>query len=76
MRAIEPARAASTIDALVREREVLTVEQAAAYLQMNKVTIYKYIRAGILPAAKLGKVYRIHRRDLEALLRTSAAAHR
>ncbi len=56
------------IDRLVHEREVLTVEQAAEYLQIHKVTIYKYIRAGLLPAAKLGKVYRIFRRDLEALV--------
>ena len=30
------------------EPELLTVEQAAAYLQMHKVTVYKYIRAGLL----------------------------
>ncbi len=51
-----------------QEREILTVDQAAAYLQIHKVTVYKYIRAGVLPAAKLGKVYRIYRRDVEALL--------
>jgi len=51
-----------------REREILTVEQAADYLQIHKVTVYKYIRSGALPAAKLGKVYRIYRRDVEALL--------
>ncbi|HEY3247320.1 MAG TPA: helix-turn-helix domain-containing protein [bacterium] len=51
-----------------QERELLTVEQAAEYLQVHKVTVYKYIRAGWLPAAKLGKVYRIFRRDVEALL--------
>jgi excisionase family DNA binding protein len=50
------------------ERELLTVEQAAEYLQVHKVTVYKYIRLGWLPAAKLGKVYRIFRRDVEALL--------
>ncbi len=53
-----------------REREILTVDQAAAYLQIHKGTIYKYIRAGVLPAAKLGKVYRIYRRDVDALLAT------
>lgn len=63
----------ANIDALVRDREVLTVEQAAEYLQIHKVTIYKYIRAGVLPAAKLGKVYRIFRRDLEALMTASRA---
>lgn len=59
------------IDALVHDREVLTVEQAAEYLQIHKVTIYRYIRSGTLPAAKLGKVYRIFRRDLEALVDAS-----
>lgn len=62
------------IDALVHEREVLTVEQAADYLQIHKVTVYKYIRAGVLPAAKLGKVYRIYRRDLEALMASARAS--
>ncbi|HEU5298004.1 MAG TPA: helix-turn-helix domain-containing protein [bacterium] len=62
------------IDTLVRDREVLTVEQAAEYLQIHKVTVYKYIRAGILPAAKLGKVYRIYRRDLEALMAAARAS--
>lgn len=53
-----------------QEREILTVDQAAAYLQIHKVRVYKYIRSGVLPAAKLGKVYRIYRRDIEALLAT------
>jgi excisionase family DNA binding protein len=52
------------------EREVLTVEEAAAYLQIHKATVYKYIRAGLLPAARLGKVYRLLRRDVDAFLET------
>lgn len=62
------------IDIRAEAREVLTVEQAAAYLQIHKVTVYKYIRAGVLPAARLGKVYRIYRRDLDALLASARAA--
>lgn len=58
------------------DREILTVEQAAAYLRVHKVTVYKYIRAGLLPAAKLGKVYRIRRHDVEALLAASKASTR
>ncbi len=57
-------------------RDILTVEQAAAYLQIHKVTVYKYIRTGLLPAARLGKVYRIHRRDVEALLQSLRAGPR
>lgn len=52
------------------DREVLTVEQAAEYLQMHKGTVYRYIREGLLPAVRLGKVYRLLRRDVEAFLDT------
>jgi len=52
------------------EREVLTVEETAAYLQIHKATVYKYIREGLLPAARLGKVYRLRRRDVDAFLET------
>ncbi len=55
-----------------QDQELLTVDQAAAYLQLHRVTIYKYIRSGLLPAARLGKLYRIYRRDVEALLETLA----
>lgn len=50
------------------DREVLTVEQAAEYLQMHKGTIYRYIREGLLPAVRLGKVYRLLRWDVDAFL--------
>lgn len=63
-------REESTRDTELMEREILTVEQAAESLQIHKVTVYKYIRSGLLPAAKLGKVYRIYRKDVEALLDT------
>ncbi len=50
------------------DHEILTVEQAADYLQVHKMTVYRYIRDGMLPAAKLGKMYRLFRRDVEAFL--------
>lgn len=56
------------------EQEILTVEQAADYLQVHRLTVYRYIRQGLLPAARLGKVYRLFRRDVEAFL--DAMKHR
>ncbi len=50
------------------EREILTVEQAADYLQVHKITVYRYIREGLLPAVKLGKMYRLFSRDVETFL--------
>jgi len=51
-----------------RQRDVLTPEQAAAYLQVNKETVYRYIREGKLIASRLGRTYRIPKPNLDALL--------
>ena len=49
-------------------RELFTPEQAADYLQVNRETIYRYIREGKLVASKLGRTYRVPRRSLDLLL--------
>jgi excisionase family DNA binding protein len=51
-----------------RMKEVLTPEQAAEYLQVNRETIYRYIRQGKLVASKLGRTYRVPKRSLDLLL--------
>lgn len=49
-------------------RDVMTPEQAAEYLQINRETVYRYIREGKLVASKLGRSYRIPRKSLDLLL--------
>ena len=49
-------------------RDVLTPEQAAAYLQVDRETVYRYIRQGKLNASRLGRSYRIPKRSLQLLL--------
>lgn len=51
-----------------RSPEVMTPEQAAHHLQVNKETIYRYIRGGQLVASRLGRAYRIPRQSLDLLL--------
>lgn len=46
----------------------MTPEQAAEYLQVNRETVYRYIRQGKLVASKLGRAYRIPKRSLDLLL--------
>ncbi|MDQ7848993.1 MAG: helix-turn-helix domain-containing protein [Armatimonadota bacterium] len=46
----------------------MTVEQVAEYLQLNKLTIYRYIRTGELPAVRIGRALRVLRPDVEAFL--------
>lgn len=49
-------------------RDVLTPEQAADFLQVNRETVYRYIRQGKLVASKLGRTYRVPKRSLDLLL--------
>src|SRR2546421_11322945 len=51
-----------------RIREIMTPEQAADYLQVNRETVYRYIRDGRLVASRLGRAYRIPRKSLDLLL--------
>lgn len=49
-------------------RDVLTPEQAAEYLQVNRETVYRYIRQGKLVASRFGRAYRIPKRSIDLLL--------
>ena len=40
-------------------REIMTPEQVADYLQLNKDTVYRYIREGKIAASRLGRSYRV-----------------
>ena len=51
-----------------QRREIFTPEQAADFLQVDKETIYRYIRQGKLVASKLGRTYRIPRGSIDLLL--------
>lgn len=48
--------------------DILTPEQVAEYLQVNRETVYRYIREGKLVASRLGRAYRIPRRSIDLLL--------
>ena len=49
-------------------QEWATVAQAAEFLQLNPMTILRWIKAGKLPASKLGKSYRIAMKDVTKYL--------
>lgn len=51
-----------------QSRDLLTPNQAAAYLQVNRETVYRYLRDGRLLASRLGRAYRIPRQSVERLL--------
>jgi excisionase family DNA binding protein len=52
--------------------DLLTVEQAAAKLQIAPKTLKDWLRAGRLKGVRLGKLWRIKESDLEAFINQSA----
>lgn len=55
------------------QESMLTIKEVAQYLHVVPLTIYRMIDRGDLPAAKVGKVWRIRRQDLQAYLDRSAS---
>jgi excisionase family DNA binding protein len=51
--------------------DLLTVEQAAAILQLSPKTIKDWLRAGKLPGCKIGRLWRVKQADLEAFIQAS-----
>lgn len=56
------------MNTFIHQLEIFTPEQAADYLQVDRETVYRYIRNGKLVASKLGRSYRIPKRSIELLL--------
>lgn len=50
------------------KEKLLTINEIIAILKVSKLTIYRYIKAGKLPAYKVGRDYRIKQDDFNKLL--------
>lgn len=55
----------------MENQEYLTINEAAEKLKLAKITIYRMARRGQLPAAKLGKAWRISNIKLAQLFEKS-----
>jgi excisionase family DNA binding protein len=52
---------------------LLTVAEVADVLRVSNMTVYRLIKAGQLPALRVGKNYRIRSQDLDEFLVTGTA---
>jgi excisionase family DNA binding protein len=50
------------------EEGFLTTEEVLEYLQVNLRTVYRLIKAGKLPAVRVGRQWRFRKRDIDAWL--------
>ena len=53
------------------KRQFLSLEEVAELLSVNYQLVYRLVRAGELPAVRLGRVYRVDRNDLDDFLERS-----
>jgi excisionase family DNA binding protein len=53
--------------------QLLTVSEVAAELHVTTQTIRNWIDAGVLPATRIGRGYRLRRDDVDALLDRASA---
>src|SRR5262249_39728254 len=54
----------------------LTTEAVLAYLQVNLRTVYRLIKAGKIPAVRVGRQWRVRKRDLDGWLDSQTQAPR
>lgn len=54
--------------------DLLNINEIAAALRVSRMTVYRLIRDGRLPAFRVGKSLRVHRRDLTAYLKAATQA--
>ena len=50
------------------EGDLLTVGEVAETMRVSNMTVYRLIKAGDLPAIRVGKNFRIRRSDVESYL--------
>jgi excisionase family DNA binding protein len=58
---------------LIRHRQLLTVPQVAEEFQVTTQTIRNWIDAGVLPAVRVGRAFRVKREDVDVLLERASA---
>ena len=51
--------------------QFLTVAEVAAMMRVSKMTVYRLVHAGDLPAARVGRSYRVPRTAVEDYLRNA-----
>jgi excisionase family DNA binding protein len=58
----------------MNEDHFLTTDEVLDYLQVNLRTVYRLIKAGKIPAVRVGRQWRFRKRDIDAWLDTSRPA--
>jgi len=64
-------RDASADGQSVTRTQFLTVAEVAALMRVSKMTVYRLVHNGELPAVRVGRSFRVHAKAVHDLLETS-----
>ena len=53
------------------EVRFLTVAEVASIMRVSKMTVYRLVHAGDLPAVRVGRSFRVHEDEVHKYLRSS-----
>jgi excisionase family DNA binding protein len=51
--------------------EILTTKEMADYLRLHEITICKYASEGVIPAVRIGRVWRFDKEEIDNWIRES-----
>lgn len=54
---------------MTEDDKVMTTEEACEYLRTTKTTLFKMVRKGVIPSARVGNSFRFLKSELEDFLR-------
>jgi excisionase family DNA binding protein len=55
----------------ISEVKFLTVAEVAAVMRVSKMTVYRLVHSGELPAVRVGRSFRVSEADVHEYLKTS-----
>ena len=55
----------------ISDVKFLTVAEVAAMMRVSKMTVYRLVHGGDLPAVRVGRSFRVHAKAVHDLLETS-----
>ncbi|WP_163754399.1 helix-turn-helix domain-containing protein [Mycobacterium botniense] len=65
------ARDTSSADGQPTRTQFLTVAEVAALMRVSKMTVYRLVHSGELPAVRVGRSFRVHAKAVHDMLETS-----
>jgi len=58
-------------DASLAEMRFLTVAEVASLMRVSRMTVYRLVHGGDLPAVRVGRSFRVHERAVHDYLQTA-----